>query len=193
MWYQSLSIEETFFQGHMNDSYIYHHKIPFSHLCQPPNTSTHKQYSAYWKAMGRDHWVVWFGRVFKGHPVQLPHNEKGHLQLEQVALNPFQPDLVSRDGESTISPGKQPLEVSSLLLCWKESWTSSQTRFLSSKFSLVQNISNNRHYTVSGCFHLWPPIPKLFVILPNQTFQLHNLHLVYSLGTSRVTSFTDPH
>ena len=31
--------------------------------------------------------------TLKGHLVQLPRNEQGHLQLHQVAQSPIQPDL----------------------------------------------------------------------------------------------------
>jgi len=40
--------------------------------------------------------IVWFGLegTFKGHLVQPPCNEQGHLPLDQVAQSPIQPDLV---------------------------------------------------------------------------------------------------
>jgi len=38
--------------------------------------------------------------AFKGHLVQLPCNEQGHLSLDQVAQSPIQPDLQSYQGWS---------------------------------------------------------------------------------------------
>ena len=41
--------------------------------------------------------LSWKGKqmTFKGHLLQLPCNEQGHLQLDQVAQSPMQPDLES--------------------------------------------------------------------------------------------------
>ena len=43
--------------------------------------------------------------TFKGHLVQFPSHKQGHQQLDQVAQSPMQPDLVSRDGASTVALG----------------------------------------------------------------------------------------
>lgn len=48
----------------------------------------------------------WFrlGGTSRGHLVQAPCNEQGHIPLDQVAENPIQPDL-ARNGTSTKSLG----------------------------------------------------------------------------------------
>ena len=40
-------------------------------------------------------------RTHKGHLVQVPYHEQGHLQLDQFAQRPVQPDLVCLQGWST--------------------------------------------------------------------------------------------
>lgn len=50
--------------------------------------------------------MEWFGLdgTFRGHLVQPPCCEQGHLELNQVVQSPFQPDH-SREGASTTSLG----------------------------------------------------------------------------------------
>ena len=56
----------------------------------------------------------WFGLegTFKGHLVQPLCNEQGHLQLDQVAQSPVQPELESFQGWGTYHPSGQPVPVS---------------------------------------------------------------------------------
>lgn len=42
----------------------------------------------------------------KGHQVQLPFNEKGHLQLNQVAQSPRQPDLACVQDTCSLGLGR---------------------------------------------------------------------------------------
>ncbi|KAK4825368.1 hypothetical protein QYF61_027121 [Mycteria americana] len=64
---------------------------------------THKSFSVH-KQEAKNHRITesqnhriiewfWLEGTFKGHPVQSPCNEQGHLQLDQVAQSPIQPDL----------------------------------------------------------------------------------------------------
>jgi len=46
--------------------------------------------------------------IFKAHPVQLPCNERGHLQLHQVAQSPVQSDLEYLQGWSIHHLSGQP-------------------------------------------------------------------------------------
>ena len=48
-------------------------------------------------------------RTFKGHLVQLPYNEQGHLQLEQAAQSPIQPDLECLQREGIHCFSRQPV------------------------------------------------------------------------------------
>ena len=55
--------------------------------------------------------------TFKGHLVQLPYSERGHLQLHQVLRAPSSLTLnVSRDGAPTTSLGNQSFLISNLNL-----------------------------------------------------------------------------
>jgi len=46
--------------------------------------------------------------IFKGHLVQPLCNEQGHVQLDQVAQSPMQPDLEQFQGEGIRSFSGQP-------------------------------------------------------------------------------------
>ena len=50
-------------------------------------------------------------RTLKGDPVQLPCNEQGHLQLEQDAQIPIQPDLAYLQGWGIHHVSGQPHSV----------------------------------------------------------------------------------
>ena len=49
--------------------------------------------------------------TFKGHVVQLPYNEQGHAQLDQVAQGPIQPHLESLQGHGIYHISGQSLPV----------------------------------------------------------------------------------
>jgi len=49
--------------------------------------------------------------TFKEHLVQPPHNEQGHLQLDQVAQSPIQPHLECCQGWGTYHLSAQPVPV----------------------------------------------------------------------------------
>jgi len=49
--------------------------------------------------------------TFRGHLAQLPFSEQGHLQLEQVAQGPVQPDLECFQGLGIYSLSGQPVPV----------------------------------------------------------------------------------
>ena len=57
--------------------------------------------------------IEWFGLegTFKGHLVQPPCNEQGHLQLDQVAQSPVQPDLECFQGWGIYHLSGQPVPV----------------------------------------------------------------------------------
>jgi len=54
--------------------------------------------------------IEWWGLegTFQGHPVQPPCHEQGHLQLEQVAQSPVQPDLEGFQGGGISHLSGQP-------------------------------------------------------------------------------------
>jgi len=49
--------------------------------------------------------------TFRGHLVQPDHNEQGHLQLDQVAQSPIQPDLECFHGWGIYHLSGQPVPV----------------------------------------------------------------------------------
>lgn len=49
--------------------------------------------------------------TFKGHLVQLPCTEQGHLQLDQVAQSPVYADLECLQGQSSHHLSRQPVPV----------------------------------------------------------------------------------
>jgi len=49
--------------------------------------------------------------TFKGHLVQHPRNEQGHLQLHQVAQSPIQPDTECLQGWGIYHLSGQPVSV----------------------------------------------------------------------------------
>jgi len=57
--------------------------------------------------------IEWFGLegTFKGHLVQPPSNEQGHLQLDQVAQSPVQPGLECFQGWGIYHFSGQPIPV----------------------------------------------------------------------------------
>ncbi|KAK4811229.1 hypothetical protein QYF61_022126, partial [Mycteria americana] len=62
-------------------------------------------------------WITeWFGLegTFKGHLVQPPCNEQGHLQLDQAAQNPVQPGLECFQGWGIYHLPGQPVPVLNL-------------------------------------------------------------------------------
>jgi len=65
--------------------------------------------------------IEWFGleRTFKGHLAQTPCREQGHLQLEQAAQSPVQPDLESFQGWGIYALSGQPVPVCHHLHCKK--------------------------------------------------------------------------
>jgi len=63
-------------------------------------------------------WFVLEGS-HKSHPVQLPCSEQGHLQLEQVAQSPIQPDLECHQGWVIHHLSGQPVPVPHRTYCKK--------------------------------------------------------------------------
>ena len=57
--------------------------------------------------------IEWFGLegTFKGHLVQSPCSEQGHLQLDQAAQSPIQPDLICFQGGGIHCFSGQPVPV----------------------------------------------------------------------------------
>jgi len=60
--------------------------------------------------------------TLKGHLVQLPCNEQGHLQLDQGAQSPIQPDLVYLQGQDFHHLARQPVPVSDHPRCINWIW-----------------------------------------------------------------------
>jgi len=63
--------------------------------------------------------------TLKGHLVQLPCNEQGHLQLHQVAQSPIQPDLECLQGQGIHCLSGQPVPAPHWLetfRCQLKSW-----------------------------------------------------------------------
>ena len=90
-------------------------------------------------------WICFHHRIiellegtFKGHLVQLPCNEQGHLQLDQVAQSFFQPDLegLQDDRVSTTSLGN-PFQ------CF--------TNIIVRNFFLMSNLNLFQFETISFC------------------------------------------
>ena len=65
--------------------------------------------------------IEWFGLggTFKGHLVQPPCHEQGHLQRDQVAQRPVQPDLECFQGWGIYNLSGQPVLVFHHLHCKK--------------------------------------------------------------------------
>jgi len=68
----------------------------------------------------QNHRIISVGRdSFKGHLVQLPYNEQGHLQLHHAAQSPIQPDPECSQGQDIHHQSGQPVPVSHDPYCKK--------------------------------------------------------------------------